>query len=448
MMAKVGRLRKFHRRDWPGFLNRVVPAGVWQRFAGNIPRPSDPRTRWSAKYVVLCWMVVGWSVQGALTERFREGWEVLARLFPRRRRPGTSYQSLTKATGRLGDRLLHQFWCSLRQSLPQRIGARWRWYGWTVLAVDGSRIDAPRTRSNERGLGRAGRAKTQPQWWVTWVIHLPTALIWDWRQGPGSSSERSHLRAMLPTLPENTLMVADTGFGGFDLLRELGGARVDFLIRCGSNTTLLVEGTRQQIERRGQQRYVYLWPQGHHASPPLALRLIVLKRGGKRVYLLTNVSDTVRLSRPMASELYAARWGVETEYRGLKQTLGRRKVRAQTAGPGGMELAGNILALALLLLQGALALGARAARLSVAAALRVIRRALEEVRYGCPSGAFVAQLRAAVKDDYRRTGSKRARDWPHPKRETPPGPPRLRRPTPYERRRIAAGENGLVRGAA
>ena len=182
--------------------------------------------------------------------------------------------------------------------------------------------------------------------------------------------------------------------------------------------------------------------------PPLALRLIVLKRGGKRVYLLTNVSDTVRLSRPMASELYAARWGVETEYRGLKQTLGRRKVRAQTAGPGGMELAGNILALALLLLQGALALGARAARLSVAAALRVIRRALEEVRYGCPSGAFVAQLRAAVKDDYRRTGSKRARDWPHPKRETPPGPPRLRRPTPYERRRIAAGENGLVRGAA
>ena len=133
MMAKVGRLRKFHRRDWPGFLNRVVPAGVWQRFAGNIPRPSDPRTRWSAKYVVLCWMVVGWSVQGALTERFREGWEVLARLFPRRRRPGTSYQSLTKATGRLGDRLLHQFWCSLRQSLPQRIGARWRWYGWTVL---------------------------------------------------------------------------------------------------------------------------------------------------------------------------------------------------------------------------------------------------------------------------------------------------------------------------
>ena len=242
MMAKVGRLRKFHRRDWPGFLNRVVPAGVWQRFAGNIPRPSDPRTRWSAKYVVLCWMVVGWSVQGALTERFREGWEVLARLFPRRRRPGTSYQSLTKATGRLGDRLLHQFWCSLRQSLPQRIGARWRWYGWTVLAVDGSRIDAPRTRSNERGLGRAGRAKTQPQWWVTWVIHLPTALIWDWRQGPGSSSERSHLRAMLPTLPENTLMVADTGFGGFDLLRELGGARVDFLIRCGSNTTLLVEG--------------------------------------------------------------------------------------------------------------------------------------------------------------------------------------------------------------
>lgn len=39
----------------------------------------------------------------------------------------------------------------------------------------------------------------------------------------------------------------------------------------------------------------------------MRLRLIVLKRGGKRVYLLTNVLEPQRWSRALAGELYAAR---------------------------------------------------------------------------------------------------------------------------------------------
>jgi len=54
------------------------------------------------------------------------------------------------------------------------------------------------------------------------------------------------------------------------------------------------------------------WPGNRRRKKPLLrLRLIVLKRGGKRVYLLTNVLDSTRLSRPMASKVYTARWGIE-----------------------------------------------------------------------------------------------------------------------------------------
>ena len=326
----------------------------------------------------------------------------------------------------------------LRQTIPKRVGTAWTWFGWTVFAVDGSRGDAPRTKRNEKLLGKAGRDKTHPQWWITRLIHLPTKMMWDWRQGPGNSSERTHLREMIPSLPASSLLVADTGFGGFDLLWQLSNAKVMFLIRCGGNTTLLVEDTRQRIERRGECRYVCLWPKNRRRYKPLRLRLIVLKRGGKRVYLLTNVLESPRLSRSMAGELYRARWGIEVEFRGLKQTLARRKVLARTPEVGAMELAANILALALLLLYAAMIMGARVTRLSLADSLRAIRRAMERLRNGKSCATLGEQLLAAVCDEYVRRSSKRARDWPHKKKERPPGGPRLRSPKGSEKARIYA----------
>ncbi len=435
-MTREGRLRKPHRRDWPVFLRRLIPDQTWRGLGGLAKHGMDPRTRWSPKLVLLCWVVMGWSIQGQLTERFREGRETLSRMFSRRRRCGESYQGLTKATQRCGVALFHQFWVRVRSSVPQRVGTAWTWYGWTVFAVDGSRIDAPRTRRNEEALGKAARDKSHPQWWITRLIHLPTKMMWDWRQGPGTSSERTHMREMIPALPEGSLLVGDIGFGGFDFLWQLSNGEVAFVIRCGGNTTLLVEHTRQEIERRGDIRWVYLWPKNRRRKKPLRLRLIVLKQKGKRAYLLTNVDAPTRLSRRMAGEFYRARWGIEVEFRGLKQTLGRRKVLARTPEPGGMELAANILAMALLLLYAALALGAKVAQLSLAKALRTIHRAIEALRHGESCAWLLRWLREALGDEYTRRSSKRARDWPHKKTARPPGPPKLRRLLVSEKARI------------
>lgn len=435
-MTREGRIRKPHRQDWPGFLNRLLPAPLWQSLSTEVTRSSDDRVRWSAKYIILCWVMMGWSIQRQLSERFREGREGLARLYYRRRRAGRSYQGLVKATEELGRTLWDRFAECLRSTIPRRLGRWWQWYGWIVMAADGSRIQAPRTRANQRKLGRSGKDKSPPQWWVTCVVHLPSRVIWDWRQGPGDSSERAHLRAMIPGLPAAVLLVADIGFGGFPLLRDLNKAEVSFLIRCASNTTLLVEETRQRIERRGGCRYVSLWPLNHRRQSPLRLRLIVLKSGGQRVYLLTNVMESTRLSRSMAGELYTARWGIEIHYRSLKQTMEHRKLLARNPQAGAMELAGNILGLMLLMLQAFLATSARAVRVSVSAALKIIRGLMEALRCCRPTAPLWAELRGAVMDEYERHSSKKARDWPYKKREPVPRPPRLRRPTRAEIIRI------------
>src|SRR5207244_3869223 len=124
---------------------------------------------------------------------------------------------------------------------------------------------------------------------------------------------------------------ADAGYVGFEFLSRIGESGRHFLIRCGSNVRLLVEGGKlRSIDELHDRHGVYLWPAEHGDRPPLRVRVIVLKRGGKRVYLLTNVLDAPRLSREMASELYSARWGIEVNYRGFKQTMERSKVWSKT----------------------------------------------------------------------------------------------------------------------
>lgn len=422
-MATDGRLCKPAPVAWPALLRRLCPAPVWQAWLGGLGGRRDARVRWSPRGIVLAWVLMSWAAIPGLRARVEVAWQVLAALFARRRRPGRSLQGLIKRTRRIGVGALRDFWTQVRSGLVPRLGEAWAWQGWRLFTVDGSRIDAPRTRANERTLGCAGRRKTGPQWWVTLLLHLPSRLPWDWRCGPGGSSERAHVRAMLPGLPPGALLLADAGYVGYDLLLALLRAGVDFVIRCGGNTTLRVEGART-IETLDREALVFLWPLGR--GWPLALRLIVLKRRGSAMYLLTSVHDTQRLPRRQAAELYALRWGVELNFRALKQTLERRKLLARTPRVGELELHGNLLGLALLLAQGALLLGARLTRASVAGLLRWLRAAIDALRYGRAHRGRRTCGTAILRDDYVRRRSKRARDWPHKKHDPPLRPPQLR----------------------
>jgi hypothetical protein len=65
-------------------------------------------------------------------------------------------------------------------------------------------------------------------------------------------------------------------------------------------------------------------------------------------------------------------------------------------------------------------------RRSVALALRAVRRAM------CGGGGLAASLAASVGDAYQRTSAKKARHWPHKKRDKPPGDPLARTATDEE----------------
>jgi hypothetical protein len=348
---------------------------------------------------------------------------------------GTSYSGFTAALQRQATTLIEAIKRRFRREML-RIAGPYRQRGrWTALAADGTRIEAPHTLANETDLGCAGRDKTAPQVFLTTLWHMGTGLPWDYRVGPGTASERTHLKQMVPDLPAEALVVTDAGFVGYGLCRRLLRHGRHFLLRVGGNITLLRGLGYYHEERDG---LVYLWPRKHRRCRPLVLRLIVLRQGMQDVYLLTDVLDPAGLTDEEAGTLFGMRWGEEVFYRSYKQTMQRRKLLSRTAATCLAEVHWTLLGLWLLGLMTALRLigqGIDPLAMSVARARDAVRQAVRDKRPRRGPRGLDGALRTAVKDGYVRHTSKAARDYPRKKREKPPGPPRIQAATGAEVKR-------------
>lgn len=379
-------------------------------------------------------MLMMWEAETALQDSFLKAREHLAEMFPKRRRCGKTYQGFVKAQRRLSPAARGCLWDHLRGHLRRVAGPCWEVHGWVAFAVDGSRVEVPRTRRNEE-LGCAGKKKTGPQLFVTTMYHMGAGLPWNCRIGKGTEAERDHLRVMLANLPPGSLIVADAGFTGYELLKEIQERGFWFLIRAGANVTLL-EDLGCSILTQG--KVVWLWPQGKRHQQPLRLRLIRLVRHSdtpEEMCLITNVFDEQRLSNQTALRLYEMRWGVEICYRSYKQTLEQRKLRSDAPEQARWELfwgMTSLLLLGLMSLEAILKRKARPKDLSIATGRRIVRRAM------CTSACWRRRdnlqslLALAVKDTYQRKTSKKARDWPFKKRDPRPGVPKIRPATEKE----------------
>jgi len=411
----------------------------------------DQRVRWTPRILATAAILTTWHSANELREAFAAARDVVVDMYPTRKRPGKHLEGFLKALQNQSDDLLATIRPSLRADTQRLAGAAWRWKQWVLLGVDGSRINCPRTAANEAAFDCAGKEKIGPQQQLTTLFHLDTGLPWAWRRGDSRDSERRQLRDMLPEMPEKTLLLADAGFTGHELFGELRQRGHAFLIRAGRNVHLL-EKLGWKVEKH--QRLVYLWPKNRRDQPPLALRLITRVCKGKRMALLTNLTPE-QLSDEEAEGLYRRRWELELLYRSLKQTLGKRTLRGAAPAAAKVELDWALTGLWLLGLMTIAAAGpmkvaaagpktvASAGSMTIAAAglrqpwstagaLKTVRVAMRRSRRRVGRRALPRLLRAAVRDSYVRTGVKTARDWPHKKRESPPGTPNVRTATPRE----------------
>lgn len=394
------------------------------------------RVLWTPALLCVCSVLMSWDPSPSLARRFGAAGASLALLLPRRRRGGT-YQGFIKALRRCSD--LHtQVAAHLREAMRAMAGPHWLRQGWCAFAVDSSKFNCPRTAANEKALGCASKkGKTQgiPQQYLTTLWHMGTGLPWAWKAGPGGSSERKQLLDLLPFLPELAMLVADAGFVGYDLLKAIVSTHRSFLIRVGSNVSLLQKLGHCRHEKADT---VYLWPvydrrkqARRQRNAPLVLRLIRVHQPGKKtIYLLSNVTDASKLPLKSALALYEMRWGIEVFFRSLKQQLQHRKLCSKAPRQATLELHWAVIGiwvLGLMAVKRVVEAGHDPLSFSVALALACVNRAAQiAASQRFPLGQ---QLALALKDTYVRQRPKASRPWPRRKKPKPPGQPKLRRAT-------------------
>ena len=408
----------------------IIPEGVvgrhWciptQRVFSHWPVRGG--TQWTPQRLTWVAAMMAWDEGQTLDLRWEHAREVAGGLHVHWSL-GTSYSGFAAALVRESPRMIAGIKTKFREAMLALGDRSQTRCGWRAFAVDGSRVEAPLTRANEDGLGCAGRKKSGPQVFVTTLWHMGLGLPWDFRVGPGTDSERRHLEQMLDDLPQNSLIVADAGFVGYELCQRVLNAGQSFLLRVGGNIRLLTDLGWEHEQRDG---LVYLWPLAHRDLPPVVLRLIVLRRNGQPIYLLTNVFDPRQLSDEEAGVLYEMRWGIEVFYRSYKQTLSRRRLLSRTPATCLAECSWTMLGLwllGLLSVSRMVAKGLDPLSWSVALARNAVRRAMRASTHGGKGRRLFRDLASAVKDGYERRGPKAARDYPRKKREKPPGPPKI-----------------------
>ena len=295
------------------------------------------KVSWKARMLAFAAVLWAWSDEGTLGRRFVTARKLVVKMFRWQEEPGTSYQGFIKALHKWQARLFAVILPRLRDLMRQCGGEFWTVAGWVLFGVDGSRVETPRTKANEgrfhptkkrkqQKRARKGKApqltkkasrrpkqaskrkegakkpaskeaKKQsagPQIWLTLFWHVGLGLPWAWKTGSVDSSERAHMLEMLDLLPENSMIVADPGFIGYDNWRAIGSAGHAFVIRVGANVKLLKKlGYAREYANR-----VYLWPDKalRDKQSPLVLRLLTVHTGKHPMYLVTSVLSQKDLS--------------------------------------------------------------------------------------------------------------------------------------------------------
>jgi hypothetical protein len=257
--------------------------------------------------------------------------------------------------------------------------------------------------------------------------------------------------------PENTLFCGDAGFVGYDLWRAILTAGGQFLVRVGANVSLVSE--KADIKRLGGG-IVLCWPKDkiNAGAEPLKLRLVKVKIGKTSMWMLTSVLDDKKLSIKTIIKYYKLRWGLEVEFRGLKQTNDTRNLRCRNSDRIYVELNWSIRAMAfaelIALREQIPADNTRETKSkqaydtndrSLANTMRALRTCMRNLNeYADPNDNLFSQLSRALVDKYNNNTDKKARYRPKNPDKKPLGEPKIRKLAPEERDKLREFNEGIA----
>jgi hypothetical protein len=352
MPATVTQVVKQFQQDW----TRQLDPEALRRACHDLAYPWRQRVRDPVVTMQLCFVQILHGNTTCTHLRHLTQWAVTASAYcqARMRLPLRVFQELLRA---VSDRLPHE---ALGEG---------RWFGHRTFWVDGSSCSMPDTPALHDHFGQPGGQQPGCGFLVAYrmaLFHAGTGMVLAVLAAPLRTHDMSQVVAIHPALQPGDVLVADRGFCSYAHIALLVQASVHVVFRV--HQRLIVDFTPgrphvspMHANRKGEQGkprsrwrarlgacdpcVEWLKPlngpawmdeaQFAQLSDDLTVRELryQVQRKGFRVQTITLVTTLVHAelySVEALSELYFARWGIETNLAHLKTTMGLDVVKCKT----------------------------------------------------------------------------------------------------------------------
>jgi hypothetical protein len=302
-------------------------------------RITERQRLWTLEALVQFWLAVIVRAPRALSQALYETLEGREPLFPVvQASPEAFFERCQTLRPAFFAAIFTRFTARLLRAVPARYAAdlaplQARFAG--LCVVDGSRLAAI-----------AHRLKLL---WPERAVVLPGCLLAVYDVGRGlcrtlafcadaAAAELTRARAVVATLPRDTLVLADRLYGTAVWFAALAAQRCWGVVRY--NRRLGLRKLRRLRGRRYQGGRLEDWlvEAGGSRGAPVQLRYIQWRRGRTLHAVLTNVLDPRRLAATEALALYPVRWTVERLFYDLKEVLNLNRVYAANPNAIAMQV--------------------------------------------------------------------------------------------------------------
>lgn len=205
-----------------------------------------------------------------------------------------------------------------------------KWFGYRVLAVDGSEITLPASHELLNHFGHHHTSSTgskTPQGRVSLLYDVNMSLSVDNQIDSFKVSEQELFNRHLKYLKKDDLLTADTNYGFYRFLKVLSNHQVDYCIRLSKTPKFIkdfVESLQEDIICEWEPTEAIKKNCRKHGVEPQTLKLRLIRidlADGKTEVLGVSLLNQEDFDIEAIKDLYDKRWGVEEEFKKLMQRL-------------------------------------------------------------------------------------------------------------------------------
>ena len=227
-----------------------------------------------------------------------------------------------------------------------------------VFIIDGTTVTLAPTPNLRKAFPPATNQHGESVWPVAMLMvasELQSGCVLlpqvDPMYGPANSSEADQGRRIVQQLPNNSIVLADSGFGIFSVAYHSKRSGHDFLFRLSMSRYKALRKQAQLVnEGEGYKTYQLTWRpsvKDRKSNPDLpqdaAIEVFVHEVGLDGGTTLAMVSS-LAIDASTAAELYCCRYDVEFDIRDLKVTMDTENIRATSVEMVQKELMTSVVA--------------------------------------------------------------------------------------------------------